>query len=78
MRARAEFTVEPFVDGNPGPHVQAAIDVVSGAGLTPVIGPFATTFEANAEEAAEVIAAMLKAASAAGADRVSLNVEFSE
>ena len=29
----AEFTIEPFVEGAPGPHVRAAIDVAEAAGL---------------------------------------------
>ena len=33
MRGKAEFTVEPFVDANPGPHVLAAIDEVRSRGF---------------------------------------------
>ena len=29
----AEFTIEPFADGAPGPHVRAAIEVAEAAGL---------------------------------------------
>jgi len=35
-----EFTVEPFVDGEPGPHVQAAVDAAEASGLTTEFGPF--------------------------------------
>lgn len=31
MRLRVELTVEPFVAGTPGPHVQAALDAIVAA-----------------------------------------------
>jgi uncharacterized protein YqgV (UPF0045/DUF77 family) len=42
-----EFTVEPFVEGQPGPHVRAAVAAVEAHGITVEFGPFATEFEAN-------------------------------
>ena len=41
-RVRIEFTVEPFVEGRPGPHVKAAIDAASRRGLEVDVGPFST------------------------------------
>lgn len=76
MRARAEFTVEPFVDGNPGAHVHAAIDAVRSAGLDPDIGPFATVVEGDAAAVIAAMNAMLDAAQAAGASCVSLQIDF--
>ncbi len=76
MRAQAEFTVEPFVDGNPGAHVRAAIDAVRRTGLEPEVGPFATTVTGEAALVTEAVAAMLAAASEAGASRVALQVDF--
>ena len=38
----AEFTIEPFVEGAPGPHVRAAINVAEAAGLAVDVGPFGT------------------------------------
>ena len=29
---RLEFTIEPFHDGNPGPHVRAAVDAAEALG----------------------------------------------
>ena len=40
---RAEFLVEPFVEGSPGPHVTAALEACRAKGLEPDLGPFATT-----------------------------------
>ena len=66
MRARAEFTVEPFVDGKPGAHVRAAIDAVRSTGLEPQIGPFATVVDGEATAVISAMSTMLDAAQAAG------------
>lgn len=76
MQARAEFTVEPFVDGNPGPHVVAAVEAVRANGLDPEIGPFATVVEGDAVHVTDALLAMLTAARRSGATRVSLHVDF--
>jgi uncharacterized protein YqgV (UPF0045/DUF77 family) len=76
MQARAEFTVEPFVDGNPGPHVLAAVDAVREYGLDPQIGPFATIVEGDAVHITDALLSMLTAARRTGATRVSLQVDF--
>ncbi len=76
MQARAEFTVEPFVDGNPGPHVLAAVDAVRVSGLDPQIGPFATVVEGDAVHVTDALLAMLTAARRTGATRVSVQIDF--
>lgn len=78
MRARAEFTVEPFVDGEPGAHVRAAIDAVRNAGLEPDVGPFATVVNGDAKAVTDAVEAMLTAARKAGAERVSLQIDFED
>ncbi len=40
---RAEFLVEPFVEGAPGHHVAMAVEACRSHGLEPEMGPFATT-----------------------------------
>ena len=40
MSTVAEFTIEPFVEGDPGPHVSAAVAVAEAAGLAVDVGPF--------------------------------------
>ncbi len=72
MPARAEFTVEPFEEGNPGPHVQAAIDVLSPYG--PDIGPFGTAIEGSLEIVFHAAVDCVRAAMDAGASRVSVNM----
>jgi len=76
MQARAEFTVEPFIDGHPGPHVLAAIEAVRAAGLEPDVGPFGTVIQGDAATITDAIAAMIAAARWAGAERVTLQIDF--
>ena len=71
----AEFLVEPFEEGRPGPHVTAAVDAVRALGFDPVMGPFGTTIEGDPQLVIEAIKQMLDAATAAGASRVSLQID---
>ena len=75
-RARVEFTVEPFLDGNPGPHVVAAIEAVRALGFEPDLGPFGTSIEGDANAVIEAIDALLTAAGEGGAARVSIQLEY--
>jgi uncharacterized protein YqgV (UPF0045/DUF77 family) len=71
----AEFTVEPFTAGDPGPHVQAAFDAATAAGLDVEIGPFGTAIEGDDEQVIETVATILRASLEHGATRVSVQVE---
>jgi uncharacterized protein YqgV (UPF0045/DUF77 family) len=73
-RVQLEFTVEPFVDGRPGPHVRAAIAAVEARGLDVDMGPFSTTAEGEDAVAIDAVAGLLSSALEAGASRVSLQV----
>jgi uncharacterized protein YqgV (UPF0045/DUF77 family) len=70
----AEFTIEPFVEGNPGPHVQAGLDAVRAAGFEPEVGPFGSTITGELDVITAAVTDLLAAATAAGATRVSLQV----
>lgn len=74
MALRVEFTVEPFVEGSPGPHVNAALDAARAAGVDVTFGPFGTMFEADTALATSALAALVQAATEAGATRISLQV----
>ena len=74
MALRVEFTVEPFVEGSPGPHVKAAEAAARDAGAEVEVGPFGSAFEAPTDVAAAAVAALLQAAADQGASRVSLQV----
>ena len=65
---KAEFTIEPFVDGAPGPHVTAGLDAVRAAGLSAEIGPFGTSVEGDAALVHAALGRMLDDALAAGRD----------
>ena len=71
----AEFLVEPFEVGQPGPHVVAAIEAVRELGFEPVVGPFGTTIEGDSERIVEAVKKLLDAATRAGASRVSVQVD---
>jgi uncharacterized protein YqgV (UPF0045/DUF77 family) len=72
---RAEFMVEPFVEGSLGPPVAAAVEAVRDHGFDPLVEAFGTTIEGEADRVVAALADMLHAAMAAGATRVNLQVE---
>ena len=74
MEITAEFTIEPFADGAPGPHVRAAIDVAEAAGLAVDIGPFSTSVRGPAETVLHTVSELTRAAVDHGATRVSLQL----
>ena len=69
-----EFTIEPFVAGEPGPHVRAAIEAAEHAGVVVDVGPFGTTVSGDDDAVLGAVDRLLRAATAAGATRVSLQV----
>ncbi|MGI9602728.1 MAG: helix-turn-helix domain-containing protein [Acidimicrobiales bacterium] len=73
IRARAEFLIEPFVEGAPGPHVQAGVAAV--APLGPDVGPFGTTVEAPVDDLADAVADLIRASMANGGTRIQLLIE---
>ncbi|MFG2497902.1 hypothetical protein ACGFSB_06745 [Streptomyces sp. NPDC048441] len=75
MRLRVEFTTEPFDLDEAPPHALVARDVIQGADLDAVdVGPFGNTAEGGSDEVLTAVDALLRKALAAGATRVSLQV----
>ena len=72
---RAEFMVEPFVEGLLGPPVVAAVEAVTDHGFEPAIDAFGTTIEGDAERVVAALADMLRASMDAGATRVTVQIE---
>lgn len=70
-----EFTIEPFTEGNPGPHVRAAADAAEALGAQVEWGPFGSSCRVAQAQLAEVSGAILAAAFANGATHVSLHAE---
>ncbi len=71
---RLEYTIEPFVEGAPGPHVTAALDAAGGAGLAVEFGPFGTTVAGADGAVLSAADRIVRAAIEAGASRVSLQL----
>ncbi len=74
-QVRVEFTVEPFVEGQPGEHVLAAWQAVESHGYELATGPFSSEVEIASVEADAVISSLVRAALSNGAERVSLQIE---
>ncbi|MEU8587540.1 hypothetical protein AB0C59_11160 [Streptomyces sp. NPDC048664] len=75
MRLRVEFTTEPFdLDEAPG-HAVVAREVIEAADLDAVdVGPFGNTAEGGADAMLTAVDALLRRTLAAGATRISLQV----
>jgi uncharacterized protein YqgV (UPF0045/DUF77 family) len=73
-----EFTVEPFVEGLPGPHVSAAIEAAQQMGGAIEFGPFGSTCSAPNDTMPDVISALVRAAFAHGASHISMHVTHAE
>jgi predicted transcriptional regulator YheO len=70
----AEFLVAPFVEGEPGPHVIAAVAAFDGRGLDVDLGPFASSVTGDLDSMADAIAEMVRAAMTQGATSIQLRV----
>lgn len=77
-RAIVEFLVEPFREADPGPHVLAARAAARALGAEVVDGPFGSSFSVEPAAAGASLAAVVDAAVAHGATRVSLHVAVEE
>ncbi|MFE7126290.1 hypothetical protein [Streptomyces sp. NPDC057617] len=75
MRLRVEFTTEPFDLDEAPAHAVVAREVVMGAALDAVdVGPFGNTAEGGAEAVLSTVDTVLRRSLAAGATRVSLQI----
>jgi uncharacterized protein YqgV (UPF0045/DUF77 family) len=70
-----EFTIEPFVEGRPGPHVVAAVEAVHALGVSADFGPFGTSCRCEPALMPEVVAAVTRAAFEHGASHLSLHID---
>jgi uncharacterized protein YqgV (UPF0045/DUF77 family) len=74
MTLALEFTVEPFVQGAPGPHVTAALDAAQASGLEVDFGPFGTSVSGPDDKVIATLDDVVRRALAAGATRVSVQL----
>jgi uncharacterized protein YqgV (UPF0045/DUF77 family) len=71
----AEFIVEPFVLGNPGPHVISALDAARAVGAALEFGPFGTLVRGDTDAVVlGAVDAAIRAAITGGASRVSVQI----
>jgi hypothetical protein len=70
-----EFTIEPFTEGNPGPHVRAAVAAAESLGITVEFGPFGSSCLVSHAQVAQVSGTIVAEAFAHGATHVSMHVE---
>ncbi len=71
---RAEFLVEPFSEGQPGPHVAAAVAAFTERGLPVDIGAFGNAVTGPRGEIIAALGDAMTAALEAGASRFTLNL----
>lgn len=71
---RAEFLVEPFVEGAPGHHVKMALEACRSHGLEPEMGPFATVIEGPVDIVTTAVESMSRAALEHGATAVQVRL----
>lgn len=70
----AEFLVEPFAEGEPGDHVNAALAAFDRQGLEVDLGPFASVSVGEPDAIAGAVADMIRDAMAAGATSIRIHV----
>ena len=70
----AEFLIEPFVEGEPGAHVAAAIQAFEAQGLAVDVGPFATVSVGDLDGVANAVAETVRNSMAAGATSLRIHV----
>ncbi len=73
-RCRAEFTIQPFTEGNPGPHVVAAVAAARAAGFDPDVGPFGTSITGDPADVLKGLSHVIDDSLGAGASRISVQV----
>lgn len=71
---RLEFTIEPFEEGRPGPHVTAPIDMLRERGYDVEFGPFGSVCDVPTSAVGAAVALLVDTAIAAGASHVNIDV----
>lgn len=69
-----EFLIEPFVEGVPGTHVDAALAAFTSRNLLVDLGPFSSVSSGSLDAIGEAIGAMVVEAMRKGATHINLSV----
>ena len=78
MHVVAEFTIEPFVEGEQGAHVLAGLAAVRSAGFEPQVDAFGSSIEGEVGPVAAAISSLIDDATAAGATQVSIQLRAAD
>ncbi len=70
-----EFTIEPFVEGDPGAHVLAAVESARTIGVEVDMGPFGSACDVAAADVGVLVGRITDAAISNGATHVSIHIE---
>jgi uncharacterized protein YqgV (UPF0045/DUF77 family) len=76
VNATAEVLIEPFTEGELGPHVQNAIESLEAAGFEVAVGPFGNQITGNHHAVVSAIGHAITSAIDSGAVRVTVTVEI--
>jgi uncharacterized protein YqgV (UPF0045/DUF77 family) len=71
-KVHVEFTVEPFREGQLGPHVDAALNALRSEGFEADVGPFGSAVEGEAGPVLEAVARAAAASFDAGASGITM------
>ena len=71
---RLEFTIEPFAEGRPGPHVTAALDALRARGYDVEFGPFGSACDVPSGELGAAVGLLVGVAFEHGATHVNVDV----
>lgn len=74
-QVKVEFTIEPWVDGDPPERVNLCVAAIQARGVEVEVGPFGTAFVASSDVASSALAEVVSIAYANGATHVSIDVE---
>ncbi len=74
-QVKVEFTIEPWVDGDPPERVNLCIAAIEALGVDVEVGPFGTSFVASSELASSAVSSVVEIAYANGATHVSIDIE---
>ena len=72
---KVEFTIEPFVEGEPPARVTRSIAAIEATGAKAEIGVFGSSFTATEEQVGPAVAALIRTAYAEGATHVTITTE---
>ncbi|MFW2336257.1 hypothetical protein [Ilumatobacter sp.] len=72
---RVEFTIEPFHEGDPGPHVTAPAEALRDMDIDVQVGPFGSGCRVADDRVSDVVAAIVRIALDHGASHVNVDIE---